>query len=565
MRAMNLRAFASLASCSCALLATSCGSDASDATAAPVETDAGVDSAAPDAQEAAAEAAPDAPAGMQVGQIKQFETGAGGSVEFDIPTASADEAYIAILYSASWEPGMEYGYTIDAAAPQQASPPQPAPSSPAARLLAHAHTPWRFPSCFPAPPPPPPPPGAPPQVGEHRNFKVMNASWTKALDIDGECIKVGSSLAIWLDRTTTDPQQASVDPAKLDDIISGFEGTVLPRHHTFFGQESDVDQDGLIHVLYTPIFASTGIVAYFSPCDLATIVGCGADNNMELIYATPPGLISSPMMSSVSSILETLAHETQHAVYFNRKNILNAQPSASENPYVLEALAGLGEDFSGYGNGTFFVWSAALDAMGDVSGPDLLDSSVGQYDTARDGALRGAGYLLYRYLYDQAGSNDFAKGNVITDKGGIAWLHAVCDSPELGHEIIEKLSSRPILDTLFDWYTAVAVSNRPGPGGTPLVTDPRYNYLPVTWDPDTKSSSGKDERHGADMFGANPMDPNSPLTGPTIVDVAQADQLIRAGGVEYLRVAGSSSGSIHLTFTPVEAAANLKLRLVREK
>jgi len=144
-------------------------------------------------------------------------------------------------------------------------------------------------------------------------------------------------------------------------------------------------------------------------------------------------------------------------------------------------------------------------------------------------------------------------------------MHNVCDSPEVGREMLEKATGRPMLDALFDWYTAIALSGRQGPGGTPLNTDPKYNYLPVTWDPDTKSSSGKDERHGADPFGANPMAPNTPLAGPAIVDSAAADQLIRAGGVEYLRFAGSTTGATQVTIASMDKAANLRLRLVREK
>jgi hypothetical protein len=563
---MKLRSLAPLASCLSAALCISCGSSSDGSAPASVDNDGGMESAVPDAAEAGPEAEPDAPAGMKPGEIKEFVAAADGSLQLEIPKSAADESYIAILYSASWVTEMEYGYTLSTTPSQAQSQRTPArPRSASASLLARAHAPWRFPSSVPTPPPPPPPPATPPNVGDHRNFKVMDATWKKVLTVDGECIKVGSSLAIWLDRTTTDPAVAAVDPTKLDDIVNGFAGTVLPRHHTFFGQESDVDQDGLIHVLYTPILAKMGTVAYFFACDLAKMSGCLLNNNMELIYATPPDLIQGTMMSSVSSILETLAHESQHLVYFNRKHILNTQLLADENPYLQEALAGMGEDLSGYGNGTFFVWSAALDSMGDVSGPDLLDPSIPDYITDRDGVLRGAGYLLYRYLYDQAGGNEFAKGNAVTDKGGVAWMRNVCDAPELGTDMIEKATGRPILDLLFDWYTAVVLSGRPGPGGTPLVTDPKYNYLPVTWDPDTKSSTGKDERHGADPFGANPMDENSPLTGPTIVDAAQADQLIRAGGVEYLRFAGSTTGPTLAKIVPVDPAASLRLRLVREK
>jgi hypothetical protein len=86
----------------------------------------------------------------------------------------------------------------------------------------------------------------------------------------------------------------------------------------------------------------------------------------------------------------------------------------------------------------------------------------------------------------------------------------------------------------------------------------------VTWDPDTKSSTNKPERHGVDLFADNPMT-GTPLSGPTITDVSQADKTIRAGGVEYLRIAASGAGGSVGLMLKGEVGAALRLRIVREK
>lgn len=494
------------------------------------------------------------PQPMQVGEIAEIPPDAQGVISTEIITPSGDESFILVLYSTAWEPAKEYSYTVTVTPPPGGGVLKKAPRS-IGYLPPHRPL-WRS-GRGPAPPVPPSPP---PAVGERRSFQVMDAA-DQVHDIEGECVLVGGSLAAWLDRTTSDPAPAAIDPDMLDDISAGFQQTVLPRHHIFFGQESDVDQDGLFHLLFTPVFATSGVIAYVSLCDLIDLFGCPIHNGMELIYATPPDQIGNPMMNSVSSILEITAHETQHSIYFHRKFILNNQPTAHENVYITEALSALAEDLSGYGNGTFYVWAHTLDHIMEVSGPDLLDGSVIGYDAARDPALRGGGYLLYRYLFEQAGGNEFAEGNQITDLGGIAFLNTLIDSPELGQANLEQLTSRAITDILFDWYTTLAVSNRKRTDGAPLNQDSRYNYQPVTWDPDTLSSRGSPERHGVDLFGESVM--TGPLTGPVMTDVTAADGTIRAGGVDYLRLAAGQAGTAFQIEITGEAGSDLRLRIVR--
>jgi hypothetical protein len=385
----------------------------------------GADADSADAGNDGADAGGDeGPLPMQVGEISEISPDALGVISAEIAAPNGDESFILVLYSAAWEPAKEYGYTVTVTPPPGGIL-KKAKRKPGGLLaLIQPHRPLFFGGR----PVPPAPPGPPPAVGEMRSFQVMDAA-DQVHDIQGECVLVGGSLAAWLDRTTSDPAPAAIDPDMLNDISTGFQQTVLPRHHIFFGQESDVDQDGLFHLLFTPVFATSGVIAYVSLCDLVNLFGCPIHNNMELVYATPPDQIGNPMMNSVSSILEITAHETQHSIYFHRKFILNDQPTAHENVYITEALSALAEDLSGYGNGTFYVWAHTLDYIGDISGPDLLDGSVIGYDAARDPALRGAGYLLYRYLFEQAGGNEFAEGNQITDLGGIAFLNTLIDSP----------------------------------------------------------------------------------------------------------------------------------------
>jgi hypothetical protein len=313
-------------------------------------------------------------------------------------------------------------------------------------------------------------------------------------------------------------------------------------------------------VLFSPLVAELQATAYVNPYDLITDPlarpqGVAA-NDQELIYVSPPQLLE-PYMATPNAIIETLAHEFQHAIYFYRKYLLNDLPlSAAESAYVTEGLSALAQDLTGYQAGNFFVAKAGLDGIAQVSANDLVLSS-GSYYMDRDGELRGAAYLLLRYLYDQAGGDTVQPDGSFqaATSPGIAWLRAFMDSPLLGGENVEAATGRPLAETIADWYTAMMVDDRLDASDAPLNADPRWNYLPTQVDPLT------DRVRGTTMF--EDFRGMVQKTGPLIVDLAAADGIIRAGGVEYLSLTATGPGSVTVTFVGDPANVALFVRVFR--
>ncbi|MFH2009643.1 MAG: hypothetical protein ABI333_23825 [bacterium] len=378
----------------------------------------------------------------------------------------------------------------------------------------------------------PPLPVPPPNPGELVSFEIGTS--TGIVTVQSEVLLVSASLVIAIDRDT-DPT-LELDATTLDEIATGFEDIVLPRERIFFGDESDVNDDGHVTLLFSPLVYESGATAYVNPWDLITdpLVRPSnvAGNDQELIYITPPQLLE-PYMATPRAILETVAHEFQHAIYFYRKYMLNATVGEPESAYITEGLSALAQDLTGYQAGNFFVSMAALNDINDVSVNDLVGSG-GYYIYERDGALRGSGYLLLRYLYDQAGGDTVLPNGDIDVAGspGIGWLRDFVDSPELGVASIEAATGQTVAQAAADWYIAMMVDDRTDDQSQPLNTDPRYNYLPTATDPLT------DRTRGTSMFESFGT---AHKTGPLVQEITAADGGIRIGGVEYLHLVATST------------------------
>jgi hypothetical protein len=276
---------------------------------------------------------------------------------------------------------------------------------------------------------------------------------------------------------------------------------------------------------------------------------------MEILYLSPPSSLKPPM-NTPAAMLETVAHELQHAIYFNRKFLLNGGGGAldSENPYLTEGLSALAQDLSGYQAGNFYVMKAGLDGVDDVSVPNLTSDAIKSYvPQPADGIMRGAGYLLLRYLFDRAGGDALDANATPVDKGGISWLRKLVDAKETGEPNVLKASGLAAADLIGDFWAALALSNR-GPGGTPLNPEARYNFQATTTDPLTT------RQRGANLWGSFH---GVQATGPKTQPIAAADGSLRAGGAELL-VLVAKPGNPALGFTvETDPAAQARARLIR--
>ncbi|MBW2456943.1 MAG: hypothetical protein JRI68_20685 [Deltaproteobacteria bacterium] len=517
---------------------------------------------------------------LDVGEVTTEEGAGSDTVEIVIDTPTGTEQFIAMVLAAKTDIGSLYSYTAAATPtgtgqmsgdvhvePKICITTLAAPLQPQPKAKPPKHRPWsayqddinqirdaRIKRGKPFTNPwenGGPPPDPPPNEGETRQFEIRDGN-NVIQTIDAEAIKVTAELVIYMDRTT--PGAGDIGQTDLDDIAARFGDVVLPRERIFFGQESDVNDDGHVSVLFSPLTYEHA-VAYVSPWDLITDPNEQppgvVTNNQELLYLTPPDVIPAPY-NTPRAIVETMAHEFQHAIYFYRKYMLNDQFGEDENAYVTEGLSALAQDLTGYAAGNLYVTKHGLDSINDFSAARAIGGGLGYHDDL-DGALRGGAYLFMRYLYDQAGGDTLDGSGEVTDTDhGAAWLRGFVDSVELGWENVEASTGRETRDVLADWYAAMMIDDR-GPDGADLSTDPVYNYLPVAECPITNAPRGMSmflPFHGQGM------------EGPPIQVLTEADGSLTAGGADYLSFGAAEAGQTTLTVTS-EVAADLIVTVVR--
>ena len=389
------------------------------------------------------------------------------------------------------------------------------------------------------------------EVGQILELKVPHGYIV--LNVQAEVMLVTDSLVICNDITTDNPLD-DVELETMQALADYFETLIQPRTHFFWGEESDVNEDGRVTMLFSHLVNQSGAYAFVTHCDLVDQAVCGYSNSQELIYVA----ISDPeeKINSPEAFAELIGHEFNHSVYFARKFLNNGATDSPENVYITEGMSGLAQDLNGFNRGNLFVAMAGLQGTDDISLPDLhkYDPQVHYFEN-RDGALRGASYLFLRYLFDQAGGENMDATGELTPSCGSQLLRNWVNSPLTGRDLVEEETGLDYEEAAVNWFTALALSNRPTADGLDkLPVDTVFAYLPTTTDPVTGN------QRGVDLWGS--VLGMIPLTGPTVRDVSQADGKIRSGGVEFLTVSAVEPGDVTITFDMGDAEKP-GLRVVR--
>lgn len=505
-------------------------------SSSPAGSAAATDGGGGSAGAAGADAGPSGPLALAPGEVAEIATSA-GSASVRIATPAGDEQFVLVLASTRFESGApDSTYSLGPGTPDDAS------TASIASGCSLGTDPWQTTPV----PAETPPSGTAVAVGDTRTITVQRAIGVEA--IQAQAIAVGKSAVVWADVTPAHP--ANLDTAFVDQFLTDFEDTILPRERAVFGMESDQDKDGHIALVFTPLTYQTA-VAFFTGCDLASITGCPASNHGEYLYLTPPDTIAPPY-NTPAAIKEILAHECSHLIHFNRKVLRNGLSIWPDSSYLIEGVGGFAQDVVGPQAGNLYVTQAGLDGIDQFSlGDTLVDFA--QYDTQRDGVLRGGSYLFVRWLYDRAGSDVANPDGTITGKGGPALMRALLDAPDSVATLLPTAAKAPIGDIATDFYTALAMSNRDEIGGV-APTNPCFAYLPASTDPVWARQRGCDvyaQFHGMQM------------NGPAIQQADAVDGQLRAGGVEYVEIdATAGQPELDLSLT-LDASALPRVRIGR--
>jgi hypothetical protein len=391
-----------------------------------------------------------------------------------------------------------------------------------------------------------PPTGAAPAEGATRSLDILTPKGSSS--IEARAVAVGEHSVVWVDTTNA----TSLDSAFVSEFLSDFEQLIMPRERAVFGAEPDLDGDGRIQLVFSPLTYQTA-VAFFTGCDLmSTLTGCPSSNHGEFVYLTPPDAIDPPY-NTPKAIKEILAHEISHLLHFNRKVLKNKLRAWSDSLYMVEGVGALAQDVIGYQAGNLYVAMAGLDGLDQLSLGDTL-TDLRPYDTARDGALRGGSYWFVRYLYDRGGG-DAQVGSSIENRGGPAFLRALLDARSSVASALPEVAGTQSDDVALDFFTALALSNRDQDGGV-APKNPCFSYLPVELDSATGNPRGASPY--ASFHGMH-------MKGPKVQSATAADGSLLAGGVELLQL-DANGGASELTFAlSVSPEAKPRVRVGRWK
>jgi len=391
-----------------------------------------------------------------------------------------------------------------------------------------------------------PPSGDGPEVGAIKDITVPTPSGAETIPV--QAIAVGERAVVWADISQAHP--AVLEPEFVAEFLADFEGTILPRARSAFGVESDIDGDGRVSLVMSPATYETA-VAFFSGCDLADSALCPVDNQGEYLYLTPPNTIAPPY-DTPAAIKEILAHELAHMIHFNRKVLQNELPNWDESAYMIEGIGAFAQDALGYQAGNLYVTKAALDELDAFSLGETLADGV-EYDTARDGALRGGSYLFVRWLYDRAGGDEAMSGGEIESRGGPALMRALLDAPTSVAGALAETTGASIEDLAADFWTSLAISNRSVETGV-TQQNPCFSYLPTTVD----TVTGR--QRGVDLFGSIH---GQPMSGPALQPLGATGGSLLAGGGELVELtAQPGQGSLRFTLS-TDATTPVRVRLAR--
>ena len=264
----------------------------------------------------------------------------------------------------------------------------------------------------------------PPTIGSLRSFTVCanRASCGLASDfqkVGARAVAVGAHVAIYVD--TLAPANG-LDSADIDTLKQVFDARLYPLAVDTFGAVSDIDSNGVVIALMSPVVNSlvtkaecdsAGFIAgFFFPPDLDNAAPAFQSNRGEVFYsivADPTGTLSCAHSSATVKriIPSTFVHEFQHMINF-AQHVLFGKGTATEDGWLDEGLSKYAEELAA----RTFLPGDTTTFHHYMDDNDFFDASQYLSTTGTsfllipfdNGTLAdiGASWLFVRYLMDQS-------------------------------------------------------------------------------------------------------------------------------------------------------------------
>jgi hypothetical protein len=303
------------------------------------------------------------------------------------------------------------------------------------------------------------------EVGDRRSFRVCGAlpcTVENFETVSATARYVGQHAALYEDVDL--PERLS--DQEVENLGSLFDDELYEVATNAFGSESDVDQNGVVFILMTPVVnqltdaddCQSGVITgFFFAVDLdPAFAGDSRSNQAEIFYsivADPDGTVSCDLSKSSLSRLVTVtfSHEMQHMIGYNQHVLVRG--GDSEVLWLNEGLSHLSEElaalhFEGIGDQRRF---------GEFAIGNLFDGYRYLQEPGNDFVLwtqgsgtlseRGAIWLFLRWVVDQFGD---------------ATIRRMVETTLTGADNVEAVVGEPFSRLLSQWFLANYVSDLPG-------------------------------------------------------------------------------------------------------
>lgn len=299
----------------------------------------------------------------------------------------------------------------------------------------------------------------PPPVGSLRAFHVISTLDTLTIKFKRVTARlqfVGNNILVYED--TLAPANGFT-ATQFAEFSQTFDQVLYPIDVNTFGPPSDIDQNGRLVMLLTPVVngltpasqcASQGFIAgFFSGGDLASTDT--TSNQGEVFYTLAPdpnGTVSCahPAAGLEETLGSTFLHEFQHLINFSQHVLVhNSNP---EEGWLDEGLSLVAEELgslyyeqkypppAGRTNPSQIFPDSAEPYIGDLlltsydytTGPDTTTLTL-HSDDQTGLNWRGGDWLLVHYLGDQNGGAPFFKALVQSARTGIPNIEAAAGQP----------------------------------------------------------------------------------------------------------------------------------------
>ena len=409
-------------------------------------------------------------------------------------------------------------------------------------------------------------PTGPPTVGSTHLFSVCaNLSCSSFTKVTATAKIVSTHLAIFVDNAAP---TAGLDSADLDTLSTMFDSRLYPLDTTAFGHESDVDSNGVVFVLMTPVvnkmvsasecLKSGYIAGFFFGADLdPAYANDSRFNHGEVFYSIVADSLGTFSCSHSATQVKhqvpiTFVHEFQHMISYNQHVLLLG--GQAEVLWLNEGLSHFAEELGGRsflpGDNTSFTRFVINDLF---NGYKYLDSSGAHFLVAGSGigtlAERGAAWLFVRYVDDQFRSDtSFAATAAFTRKLEATTL--------VGGANVAAATGTPFATLVEHWALANYVADLPG-----FTAPPELKY--TSWHFRTTYAS-LNVQDSTDFPKAYPL---TPPAGPG-KSVALSGTLKAGSGVYALALQGPGDAGFSLFLSgpsgnPISSSLTPRLNLIR--